>query len=415
MSVYLDNNATTRPLEGVVVAVDSALRDTWANPSSVHRAGQAARQRIELARAAVARLIGAATGEIVFTSGATESINLAVRGVLASRRGGRAGASSGASSGAGAGDGSPRPVVVTTAIEHEAARELLNELSRRGVIEVRTAAVGRSGAVQASSVARLIDERVAMVNVMWVNNETGIIQPVEEIGAICRERGVIFHVDGTQAVGKFKVDVTRGGAGGGAVCDLLSISAHKFHGPKGAGALWVRRGVGVTPQLPGVQERERRAGTENVAALAGMGAAAEAALEWLERPENTAKIAALRDRLELGILAGILGTKVNAPGREGTAKRVANTTNIAFPKLEAEALLLLLSERGVFASAGAACSSGSLDPSPVLLAMGIPAEEAHGSLRFSLSRETSEAEIVEALRVIPACVERLRGSASSVR
>lgn len=406
MPVYLDNNATTQPLPEVAEAVGACLRQTWANPSSVHRAGQAARHAVELARASVARLIGAAPGEVVFTSGATESINLAIRGVVAS-----AGKGNGGSSG--------RAVVVTTPIEHEAVRELLGELSRRGLVEVRTAPVGRSGAVEPEAIASMMDGGVALVNVMWVNNETGVIQPVEEVGSICREHGAIFHVDGTQAVGKMPVDVACGGAGGMPVCDLMSISAHKFHGPKGVGALWVRRGVRLMPQMPGVQERERRGGTENVPAIVGMGVASDAAAEWLGKPENSAKTAALRDRFEAGVLARVPGARVNARGESargvGVMGRVVNTTNIAFPKLEAEALLLLLSERGVLASAGAACSSGSLDPSPVLLAMGIPAEEAHGSLRFSLSRLTTEGEIDEALEVIPACVERLRASASSVR
>ncbi|MFM9957563.1 MAG: cysteine desulfurase family protein [Phycisphaerales bacterium] len=400
MPVYLDNNATTQPLPRVVEAMDDALRQTWANPSSVHRAGQAARHAVELSRASVARLIGVAPAEVVFTSGATESINLAIRGVLAA-----------ASAGQGKRSVPSKPVVVSTPIEHEAVRELLAELSRRGVVEVRTAPVGRDGAVSASEVAALIDDAVALVNVMWANNETGVMQPVEEIGAICRDRGVIFHVDGTQVIGKRAIDVARGGPRGAPVCDLLSFSAHKFHGPKGAGALWVRRGVRLVPQQPGVQERERRAGTENVPAIVGMGEAADAAADWLKTHENTAQIIALRDRLEGGVLERVPGAKVNGAG----AARLDNTTNIAFPKLEAEALLLLLSERGVYASAGAACSSGSLDPSPVLLAMGIPSEEAHGSLRFSLSRLTTDAEIDEALGVIPSCVERLRASATSVR
>jgi cysteine desulfurase len=396
--VYLDNNATTRPLPEVVDAVTRSMVENWHNPSSVHRPGQAARHAVELARASVARLLNARPADLVFTSGATESISMAIRGVLAA---------------------SPsKKTVVTSSIEHEAVRDLLKDLAKRQGVVVKTLPVGLSGAVRAADLVPMLDDSVALVSVMWANNETGAIQPIDDLAAICRDRGVIFHTDATQAVGKVRVDL----GGNTPPCDLLSFSGHKMHAPKGVGGLWVRpnstgRGVrvAIVPQTPGTQEKERRGGTENTHAIVGLGVASDLARSWLENaenPRNPARIGALRDRFEAEILARVPGAVING---KGASPRLWNTTNIAFPKLEAEALLLLLSERGVCASAGAACSSGSLDPSPILLAMGIPDAQAHGSLRFSLSRETKEAEIDEAISIIPACVERLRASASSVR
>jgi cysteine desulfurase len=390
--VYLDNNATTMPLPAVVDAVNRALTQTWHNPSSIHRPGQTARHGVELARAGVSRLIGAKPGEIVFTSGATESIAMAIRGTLAANPSKR--------------------TVVTSSIEHEAVRETLSDLVRRHGITVRTLRVGLSGVVDQRDLTELLDDSVALVSVMWANNETGAMQPTRDLAPICRDHGVILHCDATQAVGRVPIDL-----GAAPLCDLMSFSGHKMHGPKGIGALWVRSNapglarVALVPQTPGTQEKERRGGTENTPGIMGFAAACEAAAEWLENPENPGRIAGLRDRFEAEILARVPGAIVNAKG----SPRLWNTTNIAFPKLEAEALLLLLSERGVCASAGAACSSGSLDPSPVLLAMGVPETLAHGSLRFSLSRFTTQAEIDEAIDVIPACVERLRASATSVR
>jgi cysteine desulfurase len=243
---------------------------------------------------------------------------------------------------------------------------------------------------------------VALVSVMWANNETGAVQPVHAVGERCRARGVRFHCDATQWVGRMPA-----GLAGGAI-DLVTVSAHKFHGPKGIGALWVRGGVRVAPQVVGgPQERDRRGGTENVPGIVGMGVAAEAAMAWLADEDGRARGRALRDRLEAGVLARVPDAVVNGAGVE----RLWNTTNIGFPGLEAEALLLLLSERGVAASAGAACSSGSLDPSPVLLAMGVPERVAHGSVRFSVSRLTTVDEVEHAVEVVAASVERLRRSA----
>jgi len=392
VTIYLDNNATTRPLAEVVAAANDALERRWHNPSSVHRPGQEARQGVELARQSVARLINASAKEIVFTSGATESIGLAIRGVLAALP-------------------PKKRTIVTSPLEHEAVRDLVKALAEQKQAQIKMVPALRRGVIDSAALAGMLDESVGIVSIQWANNETGAVQPIDEIGRLCRERRIVFHSDATQWVGKMPADVKT------ATVDLLSFSAHKFHGPKGAGALWVRRGIGLVPQIRGVQEHERRGGTENVPGIVGMGAAAEAAMHWLADPVQREAVAALRDRFERGVLDAVPEASINGPVEQGDQPRAArlwNTTNIAFPKLEAEALLLLLSERGVCASAGAACSSGSLDPSPVLLAMGVPRDEAHGSLRFSLSRETTPAEIDRAIEIVAACIGRLRKSATSV-
>ncbi|MEM8835693.1 MAG: cysteine desulfurase family protein [Planctomycetota bacterium] len=384
MPAYLDNNATTRPDPSVIEAMTRAMREDWANPSSVHRAGQSARRIVELARSSVAKLINAEAREVTFTSGATESIDLAIRGVL---------------------DASPpeRDVIVTTSIEHEAVRDLCKDLESSG-IEVRTLALDDRGVVIAESLRDLLDARVALVSVQWANNETGAIQPIEALSEICREHRVPLHSDATQWVGKLPTDVRT------TPVDLLSFSAHKMHGPKGVGALWVSRRVRLRAQLLGTQERERRGGTENVPGIVGFGVAAEHALERLADEHLRAQIESLRDKFERGVLERVPDAVVNGP--TGSGARLPNTTNIGFPSFEAEALLLMLSERGVQASAGAACSSGSLDPSPVLLAMGVPETIAHGSLRFSLSHETTDQDVRDAIEAVTECVGRLRGVGS---
>lgn len=374
--IYLDNNATTRPSPGVVAAVNQALTEYWHNPSSVHRAGQAARQQVELARKDVAALVGVNPKEVVFTSGGTEAIDLAIRGLLG---------------------GSSRRVVVSTRTEHAAVRDLLEDLGKRAGVEVRYVPIGRDGLVDLSELGELLNG-AALASIQWANNETGVIQPVKEIGALCRARGVMFHCDATQWVGKEEVAVPPS--------DVMTFSPHKFHGAKGVGVLWSRRGVPIRPVLHGTQEMGRRGGTENVPGILGAGAACREAMEWLGDPAKRRALAALRDRFESAVLRAVPDAVVN-----GTiAQRLWNTTNIGFPRLEAEALLLLLSERGVCASAGAACSSGSLDPSPVLLAMGVPPEIAHGSLRFSLSKETTQDEVDEAAAIVAESVKRLRVS-----
>ncbi|MBK7403171.1 MAG: cysteine desulfurase [Phycisphaerales bacterium] len=406
--IYLDNNATTRPSGAVCRAVEAAMTGLWANPSSVHRAGQEARHAVELARKDLAALVGVAPKELILTSGGTESIDLAIRGVL------------GAASLRTPAGPTAKPNVVTSRIEHAAVRDLVGRLESRGSIEVRWLPLDRQGVVDARALPNLLDPATALVSVMWANNETGVIQPVHSIGEVCRARGVPFHCDAVQWVGKMgstgvgtpehAAAPARASSGPPSLpCDLLSFSAHKFHGPKGVGGLWVRRGLALEPQILGSQEMDRRGGTENVGGIIGAGVAAREAREWLADPAQQARLATLRDRFEDGLLRRVPDAVVNGAG----CPRVWNTTNVGFPSLEAEALLLLLSERGLCASAGAACSSGSLEPSPVLLAMGVPDALAHGSLRFSLSRETTEPEIDEAIGIIAAAVAQLRRSSSA--
>ncbi len=421
--VYLDNNATTRPADEVISALNAGLTQHWANASSVHRFGQQTRQEIELARKEVADLIGAAPREIVFTSGGTEANTLAIKGVLDLL------APLGMPPTAGM-----KPLVVTTGIEHSAVREPLEKLEKAGVIQMHCLRIDSVGRVVLSdlewTLTRAANEgRPVLLSIQWANNETGVLQPIERISELLMRMKtpgvtpgethagdnpavpglkVVFHTDATQAVGKIPVDVRTAGV------DLLTLAAHKFHGPKGVGALFIKTGIRVKPQQQGgPQERDRRAGTENTAGILGMGTAARLAREFLKDTEFIEKLRARRDRLEHGILATCLGAVVNGfdpnveQAHELFAGRLWNTTNIGFPRLEAEAVLVALSEKGICASAGAACSSGSLEPSPVLLAMGVTEEVAHGSLRFSISRETTTEEVDRALAVIPEVVGKL--------
>jgi cysteine desulfurase len=379
--IYLDHNATTRPHPAVVSALAAALTETWANPSSVHRAGQAARAKVELARQEVADLIGGKPRELVFTSGGTEAIDLAVRGVLGARRGGASGP----------------PIVVSSRVEHAAVREVLEALEKAGQAAVRWAPVSIDGVVDVSALPALL-EGATLAVFQWANNETGVMQPIAAMAGACRERRVHLHCDGIQWIGKEPADVVAIGV------DSLSVAAHKFYGPKGVGALWTRRGVGLAPAIHGAQELGRRGGTENVPGILGMGAACGVARAWLADAAARQRLGAQRDRFESLIREEIPDAVVNSRG----APRLWNTSNIGFPRLEAEAILLMLSERGVCASAGAACSSGSLEPSPVLLAMGIPEPVAHGSIRFSLGRDTTPEEIDQAAAITVESVRRLR-------
>lgn len=382
MRAYLDNNATTQPSPEVVAAVVHCLEHEWANPSSVHRAGISARQKLELAREQVCALVGCSERELVFTSGGTEAANLALAGSLAAQP--------------------ERRMMVTVRTEHSAVREAAQAMAKHGA-HVEWLRVGPNGVIDLAHLEELLRAhapRIGVVSVMWANNETGVIQPVAAIGELCRRHGVRMHCDATQWVGRLPTDL------GSMPVDLASFAAHKFHGPKGIGALVVRRGVRVEPQVVGgPQERDRRGGTEHVAGAVGMGVAAEAARAWLA-DDGPARVRALRDQFERQLLTAVPDAQVNGVN----AERLPNTTNIAFPHLEAEAILLLLSERGIAASAGAACSSGSLDPSPVLLAMGIPEALAHGSVRFSLSRLTTEEELAWAAPVVAECIAKLRKS-----
>ena len=394
--IYLDNNATTQPAPQVLAAMAQINEEIWPNPSSMHRFGQMARQRMELARTAVAQLLSARPREVVFTSGGTESNNLALRGTV--------------------GVALERcvaklpPRIITSRIEHPAIREPVEHLEHLGA-EVHDLPIDRAGRVDPSDLSAALDNpdgvgRLTLVSVQWVNNETGVIQPIEDLAAVCRRHDetsggspVLFHSDATQAVGKIPVDVKA------SCVDMLTLSGHKFHGPKGAAALYVRTGVRLRPQnLGGPQERDRRGGTENVAALVGLGVAADLARNFLKDQSAAQHLAGVRDRLETGLLGVVAGMVVN---HDGTVPRLWNTTNIGFANLEAEAILVALSEKGLCVSAGSACSSGSLEPSPVLVAMGVPDYIAHGSVRFSISRFTTNSDINQALRIVPEVVKRL--------
>jgi cysteine desulfurase len=417
--IYLDHNATTPPTPRARAAADEAMRDgeggLWANPSSVHRAGQAVRHRIELARESLAGLLRVEPKQLTFTSGGTESIALAVRGTIDAAclaRAPRAGESPIVPA--------KLPIIVSSKVEHAAVRDLLDELAKTARAEVRWAPVDTNGIVRVGSLDPLL-EHATLAVFQWANNETGVVQPIDAIGLACRRRAAKFLCDATQWIGKEPVPYDardpRHADGPPPPYDLLACSAHKFHGPKGVGVLWTGPGARYRPQVPGSQELGRRGGTENVPGILGAGAAGEDAVEWLGDPAHRARQAERRDRFERRVLAACAGACVNAqeagPGA-AAPPRLWNTTNIAFPRLEAEALLLLLSERGLAASAGAACSSGSLDPSPVLLAMGVPETLAHGSLRFSLGRDTGDAEVEQAISIVAECVARLTGSSAAM-
>lgn len=384
--IYLDNNATTQVHPDVREAILPFLAGSYGNPSSTHRFGQESRQAIEEARHHVARLVGCEPREIIFTSGGTESDNAAIHGLLAAR--------------------APRRLVVTSTVEHSAVREPLAALAKSGGggggIEVQRIAVNHQGVLDMDLFADLLARRaadIALVTMMWANNETGVLFDIPAIGDLCRRHQVPLHVDAVQAVGKIPLSLRA------LPIDLLSISAHKFHGPKGVGALVVRRGTRWQPwQRGGPQELDRRGGTENLPGIAGMGKAAQLAAAALADNATWPRIRTLRDRLESAILQRIPDTHLIGDPNN----RLANTTNLAFAGLEAEAILLLLSERGLCASAGAACSSGSLEPSPVLRAMAIDDRIGHGAVRFSLSRFTTESEIDQAPEILPPVIAHLR-------
>jgi cysteine desulfurase len=379
MRVYFDYNATTPLAPDVVDAVVRATREQFGNASSVHHFGQQAKGVLDEARSAVAALINGDPSEVVFTSGGTEADNFAVRGA------------------AEAAEPSGRRHLIASAIEHEAVLNTLKALTRRGW-RTTLLPVGQTGVVSPDRLRELITDDTAVVSVMHANNEIGTIQPIAELAQVAHEHGAVMHTDAVQSVGKIPVDVRALGV------DLLSLSAHKFNGPKGAGALWVKRGTRVQPILTGGKhERSRRAGTENVPAIAGMGVAAKLARGKIE-PE-AARVGALRDRLEAGILTRVTGTVLNG----APEARVPNTTNISFERVEAESLLIALDLEGIAVSTGSACSSGTLEPSHVLRAMGFPAHRTQNSLRFSLGLFSTQEEVDRVVEVLPRLVEKLRG------
>jgi cysteine desulfurase len=375
--IYLDHNATTPPDPRVVEAMLVPLRETFGNPSSLHWFGQRARAAVEEARGEVARLVGASASEIVFTGSGTEADNTALRGVAARAR-------------------EPRRRVVYSGLEHHAVLNTARALADEG-LDVAMARAGEDGRVDLDDLRAKVDDRTALVAVMLANNETGVLQPIEEVVAIAREKGALVHCDAVQAAGKVPIDVR------GLDVDLLALSAHKFYGPKGVGILWMRRGTKLAAwSRGGSQERNRRAGTENVAGIVGMGRAAALARE--ELAAEGGRLLALRDRLE-GRLLGGAGARVN-----GRGPRVPNTTNVSFDGVEAESLLMALDLEGVAVSTGAACAAGAVEPSHVLRAMGLSMERVQGSLRFSLGRSNTEAHVDRAADLVAALVEKQRKS-----
>ena len=378
MRIYFDHNATTPVDPAVAEVIARVMTEEFGNASSVHHFGQRAKAVLDDARSAVAALINAEPSEIVFTSGGTESDNFALRGVAEAL------------------EPTGRRHLIASSIEHEAVLVTLRALARRGWL-VTLLPVGASGIVDPAALAGALTDETAIVSVMHANNEIGTIQPIAELAALAHGRGALFHTDAVQSIGKIPVDVRALGV------ELLSLSAHKFNGPKGAGALWIKRGARVTAILTGGKhERNRRAGTENVPAIAGLGVAARLAAK--KAVADAARTAALRNRLEEAILAKVPGTAING-NRE---PRVPNTTNISFDAVEAESLLIALDLEGVAVSTGSACSSGTLEPSHVLRAMGLPSPRTQNSIRLSLGAGNTEAEVDFVVAKLPALVEKLR-------
>ena len=372
--VYMDANATTPVLPEVLEAMRPWFLESFGNASSIHQPGQRARAAVEQARMQVAKLLGCRPAEVVFTSGGTESDNAALFGMVR-----------------------PGEHLITTSIEHHAVLHVAEKLRERGA-EVTFLPVSREGVVDPEDVRRALKPNTKLISVMYANNETGAIQPVAEIGKIAREAGVRFHTDAVQAAGKLPLNVEALGV------DLLSISGHKMHAPQGVGILYVRKGLQLEPLIfGGSHERQRRAGTENVPGIVGLGKAAEIALENLTSG-GMARLARLRDRLEQGILAAVPGAGVHSGG----VARTANTSSIYFDHLEGEALVIALDLQGLATSGGSACMSGATDPSHVLVAMGVTPKHARASIRFSLSKLSTDEDVDAALEILPATVARLR-------
>ncbi len=372
--IYLDNNATTPVLPDVFEAMRPYFAERFGNASSIHSHGQETRAAVENARESVAELLGCRASEIVFTSGGTEGDNFAIAGL------------------ASAGDH-----VITSSVEHHAVLHACKHLEGTGC-EVTVLPVDGRGLVDPADVRRALRPNTKVISIMMANNETGVLQPVEEIGKIAAEAGIYFHTDAVQAAAKVAIDVNRIG------CHALTISGHKMHAPQGVGTLYVRKGTRVQPLFHGGRhERSRRAGTENVPGIAALGSAAQSAKQFLDRGDDK-KMAALRDRLQQGILAQVDEVAVNGNG----APRVPNTTNIRFEHIDGEALVIALDLKGLAVSTGAACSSGAIEPSHVLVAMGLRADQARASIRFSLGKQTTDADIDFALALVPETVAKLR-------
>jgi len=384
--IYLDHNATTPLHSEVIERMTAVLRDEFGNPSSVHHFGQRTKALMDDGRAAVAALIGAEASDVVFTSGGTESDNLAIRGVAEAM------------------EAAGRRHLIATSIEHEAVLNTLKALGRRGW-RTTLLPLDQTGVVSPDALRAAITDDTAIVSIMHANNEVGTIQPVAALAEIAHERGALMHTDAVQSAGKVPVGVRTLGV------DLLSISAHKMNGPKGVGALWMRRGLRLVPVLTGGRhERSRRAGTENVAGIVGFGVAAGLAAR--KRAADADTLAALRDRLERDVTRAVAGATVNGGG----SPRVPNTTNISFERVEAESLLIALDLAGIAVSTGSACSSGTLEPSHVLKAMGFSAHRTQNSIRFSLGLGNTEADVDRTVAVLPGIVEKLRSlSRSPVR
>ena len=374
--VYVDNNATTKVAPEVFAAMEPFFCEMYGNPSSMHSVGGSVGPRLKTARAQVAALIGAQPDEIIFTSCGTESDSTAVHAALTA-------------------DPAKRHIV-TSRVEHPAIGSLAGSLSKQGY-RVTEIPVDGDGCLDMGLLEESLTPDTALVSIMWANNETGVIFPVEKIAAMCRQRGITFHTDAVQAVGKLPINLAF------SQIDMLSLSGHKLHAPKGIGALYVRKGTKFSPFLiGGHQEKGRRAGTENVPGIIALGKACELAGNNLEKENSVVK--ALRDRLESELIRLIPEAKIN-----GTTKyRTPNTSNISFANIEGESILLMLNEFGICASSGSACTSGSLEPSHVMRAMGVPFTMAHGSIRFSLSIYNTEADIERIIKELPPIVKRLR-------
>lgn len=374
--IYADNNATTRVDEAVFDEMRPYFCELYGNPSSMHFFGGQVQRKIDEARNRTAALLGAQPEEIIFTACGTESNNTAIRSALEALP--------------------ERRHIITTRVEHPAVLTPCRNLSKKG-FRVTELTVDGEGRLDLNELRAAVDEDTAIVSIMYANNETGVVFPIEEIGAIVKEKGALFHTDAVQAVGKIPLNMAE------STIDMLSLSGHKLHAPKGIGALYVRKGVPFRPFLVGGhQEKSRRAGTENTAGIVALGKACELAGQFME-DENT-RVKAMRDRLEAEILRLIPNVRVNGGG----AVRLPNTCSVAFEYVEGEAILLLMSEKGICASSGSACTSGSLEPSHVLRAMGVPFTCAHGSIRFSLSRYTTDQDIDAIIREIPPIIQRLR-------